>query len=42
MQAIYYLPTSVPLTPGKEFLVTASHDEYSFWFSAELNETKTK
>ncbi|XP_014226087.1 protein arginine N-methyltransferase 7 isoform X1 [Trichogramma pretiosum] len=38
MQAVYYLPNDLNMHPETEVYLTASHDEYSFWFS--LNENK--
>lgn len=32
MQAIYFLPKTVPVRKGDEIDVVCSHDEYSLWF----------
>ncbi|CAH0381142.1 unnamed protein product [Bemisia tabaci] len=33
MQAIYYLPSEVPVQQNHEFSLVSSHDEFSLWFS---------
>ncbi|KAG8230326.1 hypothetical protein J437_LFUL000597 [Ladona fulva] len=33
MQAIYYLPSEMPVNQGERGLLKAYHDEYSLWFS---------
>lgn len=38
MQAIYYLPNDLHISPEKEVFLAGLHDEYSFWFS--LDNTK--
>uniref|UniRef100_A0A915KH19 Protein arginine N-methyltransferase n=1 Tax=Romanomermis culicivorax TaxID=13658 RepID=A0A915KH19_ROMCU len=40
IQSIYFLPESVDLTPNSNLYLNASHDEYSFWFSASNVEMK--
>ncbi|KAJ8670527.1 hypothetical protein QAD02_001786 [Eretmocerus hayati] len=35
MQAVYYFPNDLNVTPSEEVLLVASHDEYSFWYSLE-------
>ncbi|VDN17518.1 unnamed protein product [Gongylonema pulchrum] len=35
MQAVYYLPESVPVHQGQQIILQCSHDEFSFWFAAQ-------
>ncbi|XP_069687860.1 protein arginine N-methyltransferase 7-like isoform X2 [Periplaneta americana] len=32
MQAVYYLPSEIPVTKGDKLVLISQHDEYSFWF----------
>ncbi|XP_055909924.1 protein arginine N-methyltransferase 7 [Eupeodes corollae] len=36
MQAVYYIPKPLNLQSEQEFILSANHDEYSFWFDAWL------
>ncbi|KAK3909580.1 Protein arginine N-methyltransferase 7 [Frankliniella fusca] len=37
MQAVYYLPTPVPVMQGQELTLISSHDEFSLWFNLGLD-----
>lgn len=37
MQAVYYLPSPVPVKQGQELTLISSHDEYSLWFNLGLD-----
>lgn len=36
MQAIYYLPNDLHISPENEVFLAGLHDEYSFWFSLDV------
>ena len=35
MQAIYYLPRPMEVSPNQEVSLHCSHDEYSLWFNVD-------
>ncbi|XP_051157383.1 protein arginine N-methyltransferase 7 [Leptopilina boulardi] len=37
MQAIYHLPTEIPVQMNQEVTLIGCHDEYSFWFNLKNN-----